>query len=261
MIKIHTGILPAEEIPPGGEVLRDPVHYPLIRRFVYEALSQKRDLEVFVLTRVCDGWFWDLNDYYSDVTVVKDAPTERLKRKLSIHALPIDLETSPELIIDLGLLDLPDPTESVENVWKWVVKHRLGEVWTEKVPSHEHLSQLVDWYLDVDNVLDPILQPIVEHIAQDWIDLSSGKLRSAYARFMENPHTNAYSLITWHALTPYSSELREEWLAAQGWYSQKLEDLANILEPPQKLPKFVRNKLNPVIRTYWNTRLKDRFND
>ncbi len=260
MIKIHTGVLSNEEIPVGGETLRDPAHYPLIRQFIAEALSQKRDLEIFVLARVCDGWFWDLNDYYSEVNIVRDAPTERLKRKLAVHALPIDLEMKPELIIDLELLDLPDPTESVIDVWQWLIQHKLGDVWTTQEPSLEHLSQLVSWYVDVENNIDPILQPTTERIAQNWIDTSSGKLRSAYARFMENPRINAYALISWRVLAPYDRELREQWLSTKGWYSQKLEDLAEMLEPPQTLPRLIRNKLNPTLRTYWHTQLKERFN-
>jgi hypothetical protein len=261
MIKIHIGILPNQELPPNGEALRDVSHYPLMRRFIAEALSENRNLEVFVLTRVCDGWFWDLNDYYDDVRIVWDAPTERLKRKLSVHALPVDLESEPEMIIDLELLDLPDPAEGIEDVWQWIIQHKLGDVWTRETPSFEHLSQLVNWYVSNDDNIDPVLQPIVKRITQEWKSSTSGKLRNAYSRFMENPRENAYSLVTWRALALYDQEQREQWLAPTGWYSQKLEDLADMLDFPKELPQPIREKLTPVLLTYWNTELKERFND
>jgi hypothetical protein len=259
MITLHTGVLPTEELAHDSLTLRDTAHYPLIRRHIQEALLQKTDLEVFVLTRVCDGWFWDLFDYHSDVIYVNDAPTERLKRKLSISVLPTDLATEPELIIELGLLDLPNPDAIVDDVWKWIIQHKLGEVWAAEVPSREHLSQLVSWY--VENTIDPILQPRTVRIAQAWIDTASGKLRTAYVRFFEEPHKNAYSLIIWRALASYDRELREQWLAAEGWYSQKLEDLADIIETPTQLPRPIRNRLNSKVQTYWNTRLRGHFND
>lgn len=259
MITIHTGVLPTEELPYDSLTVRTPADYPPVRQDIQEALTQKEDLKVFVLTRVCDGWFWDLFDYHSDVIHINDAPAERLKRKLSINALPIDLAAEPELIIELGILDLPDPTESVSDVWTWIIRHKLGEVWAIEEPSQEHFSQVVSWYAE--NTIDPILRSRVAHIARTWTDAASGKLRSAYARFFEDPHKNAYSLITWRALVPYDRELREQWLAAEGWYSQKLEDLAEMIETPTQLPQSIRSKLNSKVQTYWNTQLKERFND
>ncbi len=259
MIKIHTGVLPTEQLDDESLVVREPAHYPIIRRHIHEALAQEEELEVFVVTRVCDGWFWDLFDYYSDVIHINDAPTERLKRKLSINALPTDLATEPELIIELGLFDLPDPTDYVSDVWKWIIWHKLGEVWTTEKPSQEHFSQLVSWYIE--NTIDPTLSPRAEYIAQAWIDAASGKLRSAYAHFFEDPRKNAYVLITWRALVSYDRGLREQWLAAEGWYSRKLEDLAELIEMPTQLPQPIRSKLNSRVQTYWNTQLKGRFDD
>jgi hypothetical protein len=259
MIVIRTGILPTEKLALDSLVVRDTVHYPLMRRHIQEALGRKEDLEVFILTRVCDSWFWDLFDYHGDVIHINDTPTERLKRKLSVSALPIDLAAQPRLIVELGLLNLPDPSESVHDVWKWIIRHKLGDVWATEEPSKRHFSELVGWHIE--NIVDPILQPKAALIAQAWTDLASGKLRSAYARFFEDPHRSAYSLITWKALEPYDRELREEWLAAEGWYSQKLEDLAEMIDTPSELPRSIRDKLRPRVQTYWNSQLKEDFND
>ena len=260
MISIHIGVVTTDNLPSSVvRVIRNTQDYAPTRQYIYEALFQEKDLEIFVLTRVCDGWFWDLVEYFDDVRLINDAPTERLKLKLLVNALPTDLTETPELIINLGLLNLPDPQKSIDDVWGWIMENKLGTVWTTEMPSQEHLSDLISWYLE--NRIEPILEPKTDQIIQHWVNTASGRLRSAYARFLENPWLNAYSLITWCVLTPYNRQLREEWLAAEGWYSQKLEDLADMIEPPQSVPKSIRLKLNPKLQTYWNTQLKDRFNE
>ncbi len=259
MITIHTNLSTSEDITNANLVVRSPEHYPMIRRQIQEALTKNGDLEVFILTHVCDNWFWDLLDYRDDVILINDAPVERLKRKLAINALPSDLVENPNLIIELDLLDLPNPIEKVGNVWTWITQYKLGEVWIAKEPSQEHFSKLVNWY--VENTVNPLLQSKIDRITQIWIDTAFGKLRSAYIRFFEDPHRNAYSLITWSALSSYDHELREQWLASQGWFSRKMEDLAEMIEAPTFLPKPIRNKLNLKISTHWNTLLKERFND
>lgn len=259
MITIHTGILLTQDLPAlSSEIVKDTRDYTLTRQYIYEALSQEKDLEVFVLTRICDDWFWDLVEYFDDVRLVNDAPTELLKLKLSVNALPTDLAETPEVIVNLDLLNLSDPPKSVD-VWEWIIENKLGTVWTTETPSEEHLSELIIWYLE--KTIQPILQPKTEQIAQQWVNTAHGKLRSAYALFLENPGANAYSLITWRILAPYDRQLKEEWLAAEGWYSHKLESLADMIEPPQQLSKSIRNKLNQKIRIYWNTKLKVYFND
>lgn len=259
MISIHIGVLTTEDLSGTVEIVKNTQDYVLTRQRIHEALSREEDLEIFVLARVYDDWFWDLLEYYDDIRLIDDAPTERLKLKLSINALPADLVEKPELIIKLGLLNLPNPQKSIDDVWGWIIENKLGAVWINEIPSPEHLSELMSWFLE--NAIDPILESKVTEITRQWINTASGRLRSAYARFMENPQLIAYSLITWKALTPYNPQLREEWLAAEGWYSHKLEDLAEVIKPSQQLPKSIRSKLNPKLRTYWNTQLKDRFNE
>jgi len=259
MIRIHTGVLPAEQLACESLVVREPAHYPIVRRHIHEALVQEEDLEVFVVTRVCDGWFWDLYDYHSDVVHIDDTPTERLKRKLSIHNLPADLTTEPNLIVELGLLDLADPTKPVSDVWKWIIRNRMGSVWAVEQPSREHFSELVGWYLE--NTVDPVLQSRVERIEQAWIDAASGRLPGAYARFFENPHKNAFSLLACKALAAYDRQIREQWLAPEGWFSPRIDDLIEFIEMPLRLPEAIRRKLNSRLQTHWNTRLKERFDD
>jgi hypothetical protein len=255
MITIHLLRHPSEEIPIDGVVLKDTEQYPAVRERISEALKQNQTIELFVLTRVCDDWFWDLSDYRNDVLLINDSLVERLKRKLLIDSLPTDLMSKPEVILGLDLLELPNPAEETTDIWKWITHFKLGELWTAEEPSQEHFSLLVHWYAE--NTINPLLQYKVDELSKSWIQRATGKLKSAYARFFENPSRNAHLLTIARALLPYGQELREQWLAAEGWYSPKLEDIVDLIKLPNKIPVMLRNKLNPKILTHWNTRLKE----
>ncbi len=259
MINIYISRSSSEEIPKGSLILEDQDQYPTIREQIYDALKRKQNLEVFILTRVCDEWFWDLSDYHRDILLINDSPAERLKRKLSVATLPSDLMANPDLIIDLELLDLPNPLEGVTDIWKWIIQHKLGDIWTIENPIQSHFSQLVNWYID--NTVDPSLQFKVDELTRLWIQKAPGKFKSVYALFFENPAKNAYMKIAARALLLYDHNLREQWLTIQGWYSPKLEDSIEMIDLPTKLPQTIRKKINPLLQAHWNTRLKDLSND
>jgi len=70
MIRVHIGVLPTEEREQGSTLVENTADYPRAREQIYEALAAETSLDVFVLTRVCDDWFWDLVEYHGDVTQV-----------------------------------------------------------------------------------------------------------------------------------------------------------------------------------------------
>jgi hypothetical protein len=259
MITIHMARSSSKDIPRDGIILEDQGYYPTVREQIYEALKRKHNLEVFILTRVCDEWFWDLSDYNYDVLLTNDSPTELLKRKLTIASLPLDLATKPDLIIELDLLNLPNPFGGEIDVWKWIIQHKLGEVWTIEIPTQAHFSQLINWYIE--NRVNPSLQFKIDEMVRMWIQKAPGKLKSVYALFFENPEKNSYIIIAARALMLYDQNLREQWLTSQGWYSPKLENLIGMVELPIKIPITIRQKLNSTLKIHWNTRLKEISND
>lgn len=259
MITVHIGLLLREAVPPDGEAVRNTADYVTARQLIIDALYQGRDVDIYVLTRVCDGWFWDLNDYNDEVRVIDDSPVERLMTKLSGSYLPPRLMENPDLIIDWGLLDLPPPSDDALDVWKWIIGHKMGQVWTVEEPSASHLTELVLWYAE--HGIEPPLERIAQERGRRWVESASGRLRSSYARFLEKPKENALSLLGWRALLSYDSNLVELWLADEGWYSAKLGDLVDILELPRGLPKSIRKKLNSKVQTYWTSQLSERFDD
>lgn len=259
MITIHLARSASEEIPKDNLVLGEINQYPAIREQIFLALKQEQDIDILVLNRVCDEWFWDLSDYFQDVLLINDSPVERLKRKLLIDSLPIELTTKPDLILELQLLDLPKPREDETDIWTWIIRHKLGEVWTVEEPSNDHFSLLVNWYID--NRVGLSLQEKVDDIVKSWIRKASGNLISTYSRFFEDPSKNAYLLTAARALLTYDDDLRKQWLIAAGWYSSKLEDIIDLVKPLNNIPVLIRKKFNPTILTYWNTRFKELFND
>lgn len=259
MVEIYTGLLPAEEIPYNGHVVDNREDYISIRQLIYGALSQDAEVQVFVRTRVCDGWFWDLEEYFAEIRVINYSPFERLKQKLNIQSFPSDFPLSSEDVVQLGILNLPDSLNPVTDVKKWIVKHLLGEIWATSMPSWDHFSKLVHWFVEVEDEPSPSLSAFTDQIIKGWCSEGPGSLRSAYSRLLENPKKNAVSLLTWSALSPYD-EFREDWLADETWFSPVLVDLADKIDTIV-LPINIRRKLDPKIQSYWNSKLQGLIDD
>jgi len=261
MIIIHTGMLPEEEIPNEGDSVRNVQDYVTARQSIVKALLQNEDADIYIMARVCDGWFWDLNDYFEEVRIVDDSPTKRLLDKLGRSSLPEQLQENPHLILEWNLLVLPEPEKPVGDVWDWVIRHKLGYVWSVERPSSQHLTELVLWYVEHSKDIEPTLRHVMVQRGRTWVEAATGKLRGAYARFLESPDDTAAGLLAWSALMHYDPALREHWLAERGWYCAKHEDLVEVLARPETLPKAIRQKLNPTLMNYWNSQFDEMFDD
>lgn len=284
MIRIHTGVSKGQSIPKSALILSTPEEYPAIRLKLRDAIHARENTDVYITHRACDGWFWDLADY-PVVSLINDDPREQLRRKLGVLSLPRELEETPELIFALELLDLKAPSQSgmfmlvaakldnqqVINVWSWILKEKLGAVWTEVKPSFEHLSALVRWYLnaalqqqnDADAVPAP-LQQKVRSIIDEWIRRSEGNLKSAYDAFFENPIPNAFFLACWQNFSDKYPELLKEWfreaesrkagLSQEDFYCPKLEWVAEKLAPVELKENLITG-FSKKIEIYWNGKL------
>jgi len=249
MIVIHTGILPEQPTPNDALVLYEPEDYPSIRERIRAAIHAREDLNVHVKHPVCYFWFWDL-EAYGSVDVVNDGPIEQLKRKLAVSALPVDLSEDPERILQLGLLELPDPVDRIDNVWTWVVEQKLGDVWVTREPSAQHLGSLADWY--VENAIPPGLQTKARATKTRWLYRAKGKLKAAYQAFLREPRKAALFLCCWQNLDVYEESVRERWLSEEGWYEPQLIWVVEKLLP-LCFPSIARDRLSPKAYVYWNT--------
>lgn len=249
MIVIHTGILSDQPTPNDGVVLYQPEDYPAIRQRIRAAIDAREDLEVYLKHPVCYSWFWDLEDY-GFIHLVDDGPIEQLKRKLGISAIPVDLVENPERILQLELLELPDPHDEVDSVWTWVLEQKLGEAWVASEPSFEHLGNLAEWY--VENVIPSGLREKARAIENQWLARAKGKLEAAYEAFLQEPRKRALFLCCWQNLNMYEESVRERWLTEENWYEPELIWVAERL-PSLCFPRIARDRFSRKAYVYWNT--------
>jgi hypothetical protein len=249
MIVVHTGILPEQPTPDDALVLYEPEDYPSVRCRIRAAIDTQEDLDVYVKHPVCYSWFWDLQGY-SFICVVNDGPVEQLKRKLAISAIPIDLSENPERILQLGLLELPDPLEKVDSVWTWILEQKIGKVWVVNEPSFQHLGSLAQWYAE--NTIPCELLQKARDIQSAWLRRAKGKVKAAYQEFLRDPGKHAPFLCCWQNLDTYEERVRESWLSEEGWYEPSLIWIAEKL-PPLCFPSAARNRLSHKAYAHWNT--------
>jgi hypothetical protein len=261
MIRIHKGTFGENLVSESSIRLSKLEEYPEIRLRIREAIHASDDLDVYVTHRACDDWFWDLEDYPC-VSLIDEHPGVQLKRKLGIIGLPQKLEERPELILELGLLDLPEPSESIGDVWGWILENRLGSVWAERSVSFEHLAKIMQWYLDASaqrpedsNPINILLQGIVNTVTQSWIECANGIVESAYQLSLKNPAKSALFLACWQSFHDNYPQLLNEWLEQKYLSSLHIEWIAEKL-PMLRIPDLLIVDLDKRVEAYWNGKIK-----
>jgi len=255
MIAIHTGVLPQEATKEGIE-LCNPKDYPNVRLEIQKALKSGEACNIYVKHRACDEWFWDLRDY-GNATIINDDPRERLKRKLKFVALPPDLTSHPDWIIELRLLELHISQKVEGDVWAWILSEKLGPSWSAGEPSFDHLGTIVNWYLSnatISNSLATVLKQR-QRLAKDrWVSNAKGELRSAYELFFDDPVKNSVFLTCWQNLEKYYVDELDRWLREEGYHAPSLTWIAFKL-PPLPLSADIERRFSPKAQAYWNSRL------
>ncbi len=251
MITIHLGhVVPPDH--PGAIALERVDDYASVRQALRRELGHSEaDLEVFVTTRLCDEWFWDMEGF-PGVTVLHEDPVTLLRDRLRLALLPPELD-NPGLIQQFGLLQLSPPMDRVTDAIAWALGAILNPVWAEEHPSYQHLTRLISWWAE--NSVAPELQPLTNHHLNDWRGQADGLLRDAYTRLQENPHKATLFLCGWQALAPYEEAMRRRWLEEEGWYLAGLQEIANKLGP-LSLPAKAEKALSRKVEAYWGRRLQ-----
>ena len=250
MITVHLGHLDPPDHP-SAVVLRQVDDYANVRQAVRQELGRPdADLEVYVMTPLCNEWFWDLEGF-PGVAIRHEDPATLLRDRLRLAMLPPELD-DPGLIHRLGLLRLPTPPVRVGDAIAWALGGLLNPVWTEERPSYQHLTLLISWWAE--NSIAPELQPLVTHRLNAWRDQADGLLRDAYSRLQENPQKVVLFLCCWRTLAPYEETVRRRWLEEERWYLSGLQEIADRLGP-LPLPVEAEKTLSSKVEAYWNRRL------
>lgn len=253
MIVIRQGVIDATDAR-GGIFVSTADDYVEARRAIRDALTKKQDLDVYIMKRTYDGWFWDLEEV-AEVRFVNEDPTERLRNKLRGKALP-DYLTS-DMILGLNLLEAPDPTSSIRDVSQWAGGVVLGDVWGENEPSVGHLSALISWWVNRGvTPLEPVAQPLADHRLAQWASAAEDVLRIAYEKLRKSPVQIIYFLCCHEALSTYDASTRDDWLKEKGWQLDGLERVAKEVSG-LPIPAEVDRGLSVFVEAYWRRKLNE----
>ena len=250
MIRVHIGAVEVHDSP-NLVVIHVPQDYVPARLTIRSAIRNAVELDVFVLTRVCDEWFWDL-EADPRVQLLREGPVQRLCEKLHVTSLPPELDDA-DLIVSMRLLSLPaPPSRSVPDVTAWVAGATLGEVWAMLHPSYDHLTQLLQWWAV--NTVPDVLRPITEQRMRTWKDQVDGLLQEAYRAIEQNPIGVMLFVSSWTALKVYDEATRVRWLTEEGYYLPSLQWLTDKLGDIP-LPLAAQKALSRKVEAYWRRRL------
>lgn len=254
MIRIHLSAT-GQTLLTGTEdavTLRQPQDYIRVRVAIRDAMRSNADLNVIVLSSICEAWFWDL-DRLPSVEIINDDPVTVLRRKLQVPSLPAEI-SEPALIVGLRLAELPAPENPGTDLLAWVAQHKLGEAWSVDQPSFAHLSQLVAWLAC--NHVPQVIEAIADKRMQLWLTRATGILLDGYRAVQQNADKAVPFLCCWRMLRVYDEELRAQWLEEAGWYVKELRAVANNLnELP--LSSSVQKTIAQKVEPHWRRRLKE----
>jgi hypothetical protein len=250
MITIHLG---RQDSPmqSGVIVIRQPDDYITARHALRQALHEGDALDIYVLTRVCDEWFWDLEGF-PGVVQRREDPVSLLCQLLDVTSLPSGLDDS-ELIQRLGLLRQPASSAAIHDVIGWALGSLLDPVWIEEEPSFAHFTRLIAWWAE--HRIPQDLAVLVTQRLEAWKMKSRDSLRDAYEGLNGAPERIILFLCCWRVLQTYSDELRQRWLEEEGWYLPRWQSLVNKLGP-LPMPEIAENTLSRKVETYWRGQLR-----
>jgi hypothetical protein len=250
VISVHFGVLDPPALA-GAEIISKPEDYVLARLAIRDALRTESDLDVFVLTPVCDRWFWDLEGY-PQVRLLQDDPITLLSRKLHVPQLPLEIADS-NVITALKLLDIPDPAEPIADVLAWVAGQKMDEVWAATQTSYRHITRLLAWMAL--NSIPSVLEPVAQRRLKLWVEQSRGTIAEVYRSIQNDAEKSILFLCCWQALRAYDEDTLVRWLKEEGWYIHNLrEAVDNLGELP--LPQVAQEKISSKARAYWRRRLE-----
>ena len=246
MIRVHLGRVDSLDVP-GAVIVRQPDDYLVARLAIRQVLGQlDASLDICVLTRICDDWFWDLQGI-PGVWLQREDPVTVLRERLNLPALPPALD-DPGLIQRLGLLHLAPPGRGTDAT-AWALSALLDTAWGEDIPSYDHLTRLVAWFAEHEAPVE--LRLLIATRLHSWEELAQGALRDAYAGLQQDSARIVLFLCCWIALGTYNVDLRRRWLEEEGWYRHEWQKLA---EKMGRLPLPARAEriLSAKLEAYWN---------
>lgn len=256
MIEIYIGADSPQDVSHNNLViLGDIKEYISVRAQIREAILASKSLRVWVRIPVCFNWFWDLENLRG-ITLSRVSLIDQLKSQLNVQSLPSFLYSEPEKIIQWGLLQISEEKLSDESIKDWILRSKLDVVWIQRVPTKEHLVNLIGWYAKY--TVPENLAKLTKHQLEGWAsEAPSRKIKKFYQELLENAEFKSRSLIYHNMLLNYPRKQRFSWLETNIWFDDALIVPELIEVDFETIPQEMNMNFSIDIGRYWDEYLQE----
>jgi len=224
------------------------------------ALQEARRLTILVQSRLVCDWVDDLKRCYPGIVVIKCDPLQELRDHLDTTSLPPDL--TAQVVTQLGLLELPKPSEPVRDAKSWILSQLIGECYGVEIPDRgwQHVVDLASWHLTEVSCAEhhQLIEKWLIERRKQWVGNCETYLQKTYRWLLDNPHLRARLLLCRQILFVYGDSQQQDWIRA-------ILDCDHFVPeyiPIRELPLISREKslvaeLTKRAKTYWRRQITD----
>lgn len=252
------------ELPSGALLVRSTSDYPMMCLELRSALEELRSITVVIQSPHVCGWVDNLRRCYPEITVVEYDLLQELRAHLEITALPPDL--TPQAVKELGLLDLPKPTEPPIDAKSWILSQLVGGCWGNEAPDDkwQHFVDLINWCLadaspvEGHGLVHELIQKWMTERRSCWVGSCETDVQKAYSWLLADQQLRAKLLLCRQILLPYAEEQVRDWIDAVLGCEHFVPDYVTI----QHLPQISRERslligLSERAKAYWRSQLSN----
>jgi len=223
-------------------------------------LQQARALTIVVQNPLVCQWVDNLKKCYPDILITERDPLRELRDHLDTTSLPPDL--TARAVNELGLLDLPRPSEPVGDAKSWILSQLVCECHSVEIPDPEwqHLVDLTSWYLTEASCAGHhrLIQKWMIERRKQWIGNCETYLQKAYRWLLTDPYLRARLLLCRQILLSYADSQQQDWIGK----ILECEYFVPEYVPIRQLPPISREKslvaeLSKRAKAYWRRQITD----
>jgi len=248
--------LSLEGLPEDARVLDNVLDYTPALRAIRGCLHSDSSLVIHARHPAVCRWVRDYLQGYKEVTVEEADPEAMLRDRWRIGALPPELNS--RVILQLCLLEKPEPQGILEDIKGYVLGQCVGPCWEEQSPSWEHFGALVTSYFEK-GALRKLPSPLDKWLQERqmlWCRTATGDLKLAYEWLSEKPAARSQLVARLKVLSNYPKNMQVEWVSSlEERYLPAFVDVGRL--PRISLPAHVASILSHQAKAYWKSRLVD----
>jgi len=248
------------ELPGGALLVQTASGYPRMCLELRSALQEDRSITIVVQNPLVCDWIDTLQRCYPKIVITECDPLQELRDHLGITSLPPDL--TAQAVNELGLLELPKPTEPVADAKSWILLQLVGKCWSVEMPDPgwRHFVDLASWHLTEASCAGrhQLIQKWMDERHAYWVGNCETYLQKAYRWLFANRHLRAKLLLCRQILLPYGDSQQQNWIRATLGCEHCVPDYI----PIRQLPQISREKsfvaeLSERAKAYWRSQISD----